>query len=377
MSGYGQFSESDYLRARGRHIYNARNERVFLRGTNLGGWLVQETWMAAYDGADSQYELIKKLTERFGKEEADALVRIWEDNFITGEDLDTIVSYGMNCVRVPFLWNTLVRGGSFDAPDFSRLDFIVEECGKRGLYVILDMHGVPGNQSVAHHCGRTRHCELYDDTPAGAEFRRKAAELWTEIAAHFRGNPVVAMLDLMNEPMCDNDPKISKKYVAVYDILYRAVRSADADRIITIEGIWTPFDLPDPLTKGWRNVVYQYHLYEGNDKEYALTSRTIRLPHPTVPVFIGEFCPARGIAKWENVIKAFNKAKFHYCTWTYKGFCKNSDFSDWFLIGASGSDKRIDLDTCTLDELKEKWTALACDRSIYRVMADGAEIMSY
>ncbi len=33
------------LHTSGKYIYNEENEQITLRGTNLGGWLVQEGWM--------------------------------------------------------------------------------------------------------------------------------------------------------------------------------------------------------------------------------------------------------------------------------------------------------------------------------------------
>lgn len=33
------------LHTSGKYIYNEENEQITLRGTNLGGWLMQEGWM--------------------------------------------------------------------------------------------------------------------------------------------------------------------------------------------------------------------------------------------------------------------------------------------------------------------------------------------
>ena len=33
------------LHTSGKYIYNEENEQITMRGTNLGGWLMQEGWM--------------------------------------------------------------------------------------------------------------------------------------------------------------------------------------------------------------------------------------------------------------------------------------------------------------------------------------------
>ena len=39
------FTDEDFLKVRGRKMYNAKGEEVVLRGVNLGAWLVREAWL--------------------------------------------------------------------------------------------------------------------------------------------------------------------------------------------------------------------------------------------------------------------------------------------------------------------------------------------
>ena len=198
------------LHCDGERIINADGKQIFLRGTNLGGWLLDELWMGFFKGGEAQWDIVTALENRFGKQEADRLIKIREDNYITEYDLDYLQKLGFTCVRVPFWYRNFQTddNGTWKRKEngeivFSRLDWVVEVCEKRGMYVILDMHGVPGHQSIAHHSCRVNHCKLYDETQEGARFRSLACELWREIARHFAGNGTVAAYDLMNEPMCD------------------------------------------------------------------------------------------------------------------------------------------------------------------------------
>lgn len=355
-------SDVDFLRCEGRSILNKNSQKVFLRGTNLGSWLLQEVWQSALEGVDSQWELVTTLEKRFGRERAATLIKTFEDNFITEYDLDYLESLGFTCLRLPFWYRNLYNDDEMTVkeglPNFERLDFIVSECQKRGMYVIIDMHGVPGFQSIAHHCCRTNHCELYDENERGEHFRQLGVRLWREIAEHYKGNPTVAAFDLMNEPMCDykGEQKVNKKYWDVYNLFYKAVREVDPDRIITLEAIWTPNDMPDPSVYGWENVIYQYHLYDSCNLDYSSFVPRERLKRFNVPVLIGEFSPCRGTASWEHILKVFNRAEYHWLSWTYKGYCRSGS-SEWFMLGRNEEDLIVDINTAEYDEILTKWSA--------------------
>lgn len=355
-------SEKDFLHCEGRNIVNKDGEKVLLRGTNLGGWLLTEAWMSPIRGFSAQWDIDTTLENRFGKKEAERLLNLYQDNFITESDLDFLKNMGFNCLRVPFWYRNLQTddNGTFKRnPDgsvnFGKLDWVVEECSKRNMYVILDMHGVPGFQSIAHHSCRENHCELYGKTESGERFRKLAAQLWSAIAEHFKNNPAVAGYDLMNEPMCDwkGRQKKNGEYHAVYDILYSAVRKADSRHIVFLEGIWTPFDMPRP-GKRWKNCVYEYHLYLPSDLTFALFPYAEKLRGFNNPVYIGEFSPCRGTASWEKVLGVFKKHSYNYTTWTYKGH-SDGDKSDWFIFASSGHGFDLDINNASAEEIEKRW----------------------
>ncbi|MGN1417898.1 MAG: glycoside hydrolase family 5 protein, partial [Acutalibacteraceae bacterium] len=269
------FTEKDFLKAKGQKIVNAEGKNVQLKGVNLGAWLIFEDWLCPYEEATDHYDVFQILTERFGEEKAYELMNIYQDNWITEYDLDNIKSMGFNCVRVPFWFRNfyyddngrkiLDENGNWD---FSRLDWIVEECSKREIYVVLDMHGAVGYQSDAPHNGKADSCGLYANTEQGERYRELTDELWTAIAERFNGNPAVAMYDLLNEPMCDVDCTEVRRRInneSIYTRLYKTVRAVDTDHIITMECIWTAAALPRAFTKGWENVVYQVHFYNNSN----------------------------------------------------------------------------------------------------------------
>ena len=254
----GAITDEDMLHTKGKKIYNKRGEEVILRGVNLGTWLIQESWMTPIENSDDNISTLNTLTERFGVEKAYELINIYEDNWITEYDLDKIVELGFNCVRVPFWFRNfyyddkgtkiLDENGEWD---FSRLDWVVSECSKRGLYVILDLHGAPGYQNNKDHCGKIGDSGLFKLTKQAEEWRKLTIELWVAIAKRFSGNPAVAMYDLLNEPNCDVSSYLQKNNlvtISVYNRLYKAIREVDKDHIMTMEGIWRLYNLPAPCS---------------------------------------------------------------------------------------------------------------------------------
>ena len=358
------FTEKDFLTTKGTKIVNAEGKQITLKGVNLGSWLIIEDWLSPYEEATDNLNIFDTLTERFGEEKAYELMNIYQDNWITEYDLDEIKSMGFNCVRVPFWFRNfyyddngrkiLDENGNWD---FSRLDWVVSECKKRELYVILDMHGAVGYQSDALHNGKKGGCGLFDKTEQGERYRELTDELWTAIAERFKGEPTVAMYDLLNEPMCDVNCTEVKRRVNnewIYTRLYDTVRAADPDHIITMECIWTAAALPHSFFKGWTNVVYQLHFYNNNNAIFNFFVLMSRLYQFNVPLIMGEFYPL-GTTTWNNCFKTMNTLGVSWMLWTYKAAGHGMWESDWALRGSKDGFERARLQTDSFEEIARKW----------------------
>ena len=358
------FTEKDFLKTKGSKIINAEGKTVQLKGVNLGAWLIWEDWLCPYEEVSDHYEALQVLTERFGVEGAYELMNTYQDNWITEYDLDNIKAMGFNCVRVPFWFRNfyyddngskiLDENGEWD---FSRLDWIVEECSKREIYVVLDMHGAVGYQSDAPHSGKANSCGLYDKTEQGERYRELTDELWTDIATRFNGNPAVAMYDLLNEPMCDVDCTEVRRRInneSIYTRLYNTVRAADSEHIITVECIWTALALPQAMVKNWKNVVYQVHFYQNSNFIFNLFCVLTKMIHYSVPMMMGEFYPHKRTT-WSNCFKTMNCLGYNWFLWTYKATGHGMWSSDWCLEGSKDGFERAKLKSDTFDEIARKW----------------------
>ena len=351
------------LHTEGESIVDANGEAVLLRGTNFGGWGIMEDWFCPFTDPAGEENAYLALVERFGVQKTHELFQWYRQNWITEIDYKNVAELGMNCVRLPIWYRNFQSddNGTWyrdeqGSIDWSELDGVIEMCKKYGLYLIIDLHGLPGYQNDYDHCGRSKSMSLFDDTPAGARYREVTLEFWVELAKHCKGESVIAMYDLMNEPLGTNitrEGDLQQEFWDFSDELYRAIRAVDPDHIITMEAIWSPSAIAGPDVYGWENIVYQEHLYDVSNIAYLNKANEIRNAGYNAPFYIGEFYP-RGISSFDYMLSLFNSRNLSWTTWTYKGAGEDADHSPWFLYGSATVEK-IDYLNDSYDVLWNKW----------------------
>jgi endoglucanase len=319
------------LHTSGNRIVNASGATVQLKGLNLGGWFIMEKWMCPLDSGSlpDTYSVITNLDHRFGVAIEQSLIRTYQTNWITTADLNNLTNAGFNCVRVPVWWgnfysitNTTSTGWRSDA--FAVLDWLVTNCASRGIYVVIDMHGVVGGQSTSDSTGQQNQNQYWTSSTDQSE----TAYLWTQIATHYQGNSAVAGYDLINEPFGNHDTTTAVVWPA-YASLYTTVRAADPDHIIIMEGTfgsWNWSMLPAPAVYGWTNVVYSMHEYQwgGNVAQCEAGSDnqvTDFNNHKSwnVPDYIGEWNDmGNGAACYGYSINDYNTGGMSWTMWAYK-----------------------------------------------------------
>lgn len=360
---WNRFQKERFLHVEAGNLVNGRGETVTLRGVNLGGWLIQESWMCPVGGEDRKWanlDTLKLLESRFARSQVQTLMDTYQDNWITEADLGRIAALGCNAVRVPFWYRNFMKDeqGTWLAenpdenPGIRRLDWVIRTAEKYGMYVILDMHGCPGGQSMDHCCGTLCENRLYTDERC----QRTMEALWTAIAQRYCDCPAVAAYDIMNEPQNNSGYEGANSYDpweraswelsnAVYDRMIRAIRAVDQNHVITVEGIWRLSNLPDPARMGWTNMMYQLHLYDGEDgfrtwaADLAVTAQNYG-----VAAYVGEFqnMPGLGICNAHNI---------SWTTWTYKGTNRDTGTFFWYYAEPEIADCAND----SYETLLQKW----------------------
>lgn len=365
MTMTGDFApqKQPFLRVEAGKLLNEKGENVTLRGVNLGGWLIQESWMCPVNGEDRKWanlDTLKLLESRFTQEQIQKLIDTYQDNWITENDLKNIADLGCNAVRVPFWYRNFMKDeqGTWitknldENPGIRRLDWVIQTAQKYNIYVILDMHGCPGGQSMDHCCGTLCENRLYADE----QCLHTMELLWITLAQRYCDNPTVAAYDIMNEPQNNGGYEGANSYDpwertswelsnVVYDRMIKAIRTVDENHIITVEGIWRVSNLPDPTQMGWTNMMYQIHLYDDEDgfrmwaADLAVTASKYG-----VAAYVGEFQNMRGLG-------ICNEYDISWTTWTYKG--TNNDIGTFFWY--YGHPQKADCANDSYETLLKKW----------------------
>jgi aryl-phospho-beta-D-glucosidase BglC (GH1 family) len=371
-------SADPFLEASGTIIRDGHGtgDPVLLQGTNLGGWLVTEGWMTPRDssGLPDDYSARQTLIDRFGEATADSLINTYEDAWVTTQDLDNIKALGMNVIRLPFWYRNLENeDGTWRADAFDRMDWLVSNAWARGIYTILDFHGVVGGQSTAEHTGKVRStAEFWSNSTD----QQRTTDIWQRIAAHFQGNPAVAGYDLINEPM--GAPSQSALW-NMYDQLYQAIRTVDPDHMVIMEGTWGSWNwnmLPNPALFGWTNVAYEMHEYQWgstNDPDgvKAGTDHQVNdfLAHQSwnVPSYIGEFndfgpgTDPTGV--WQYAVRQFQAHNMSWSEWSYKS-TSGSGSNSWGIYDRIKTPPPIpNLQTDSAATIASDWAAWTTDNA--------------
>ena len=103
--------EMSLLSVKDGYIVNENGEEIVLKGINLGNWLLWETWMGfvpEYTHDWAYFDTLQVLFDRFGEEKTNEIVKTFEDNFVTEDDIAQIEKLGFNCVRVPFWYRNFM-----------------------------------------------------------------------------------------------------------------------------------------------------------------------------------------------------------------------------------------------------------------------------
>lgn len=375
----GAVHHHPFLKARGHNLRNGHGTGnvVVLRGVNLGGWLNLEPWMTPMDSSKlhDEWSALDVLTKRFGKETCERLFDVYRDTYIQTNDLDHIASFGLNVIRLPIWYRTLQdEDGTWRTDSFKRMDWLVVEAWKRGIYTIIDLHGAPGGQSDKDGTGRVRRKDINGLQPelwSSEANLQRTVELWQRIAQHYKGNPAVAAYDLLNEPM--GAPSRDAIW-NLYDRLYKALRAIDPDHVITIESCWSGkvdgkdigwswHVLPRPERFGWSNMLYQHHNYEWNwndpQKQVRSTDHIVSEWHRNqdygVPVFIGEFNCMNAPDAWIHTVNTYTSNGMSWALWNYKATHGTGDNSWGLFNPKQPMPPKPDLQKDSAEEIAAKW----------------------
>ena len=290
---------------KGKIVNTATGRPVYLRGVNLGGWLMKEAYFL-HAPAFPERKFRKTFQQHLGTAALKDFDKTFRENFITRGDMKTIASWVFNCVRLPFHYNVVESSaGVYRSPGLKYLDSAMKWAKEYKVHVILDLHAVPGSQNHDWHSDSLGAADFWERP----ESRKRACALWQFVAKRYKGHPYLAGYDILNESVTKKVDLLNEYYRGAM----AAIRKEDTGRICFVEGNnWaTDISCLDEFKDD--NYALSIHSYEplnmtfnlvplltypGRQKGYVCNKQTLR-KHVTgyareagrrgLPVFVGEF----------------------------------------------------------------------------------------
>lgn len=186
---------------------------MYVKGVNLGNWLVLEKWMNPNlfcgTAAEDEYYLPSQLT----KEEYEARIRTHRQEYITERDFVRIKAMGLNAVRIPIPY--FIFG---DRPPFigciEELDKAFNWAEKYDLQILIDLHTVPDSQNGFDNGGISGVCK-WSQQPEEVEFVLRLLE---KLAVRYGKRKGLWGIEVLNEPILEdtwNWLHVTERYPAV------------------------------------------------------------------------------------------------------------------------------------------------------------------
>jgi len=262
---------------------------MFIKGVNLGNWLVLEKWMnpVLFDGLEYQNKPIDDeydLAHFASESEKQNRLKAHRENYITLDDFRCIKSWGMNSIRLPVPF--FVFG---DYPPYvgciEYVDRAMDWAQVCGLSILIDVHTAPDSQNGFDNGGTTGVCKWHLK-PENINFSISVLE---RLAQRYGKHKALYGIQFLNEPISNEvfahtskhykprDPAYGEGSCGIplevlfdfYTRSYNAIRKhMDADKAAVFHDgfrlkAWKDF----MRGSEYKNVILDTHLYPGMGSE--------------------------------------------------------------------------------------------------------------
>ncbi|ORY84767.1 glycoside hydrolase superfamily, partial [Protomyces lactucae-debilis] len=268
------------------------------RGVNLGNWLILEEWMdsgyyqqAAPGAQADEWSFCATL----GKEACELQLQAHWTTYVTASDIQALQQAGINLLRIPIGHWALVAPAA-DEPyvmsnQMDHVTRIMEQASLHGLYVVLDLHGLPGSQNAKDHSGHQGEIGWFSKANQQKSLDVVQAAMRYIQASPYRGS--VAALELCNEPNITTKDR-RKTYEAYLKSAKQIVQKTNASMPIMFhdgfQGIKSWSDYGKNNKDNWVLDVHEYYTGALSNSERAVQQAcAVAKTKSKLPVFIGEY----------------------------------------------------------------------------------------
>jgi len=373
------------LAASGARLVDPNGSTILLKGCNLGNYLMLESWMFGKTlGIEPDHSfpdgffVYRTLQKRFGNGKCTRLIELYRDGWITPRDMQLIKSFSFNVVRLPFDYRLVQEDQPPFAvkPDaFRRLDHVVDLAEDAGIYVILDLHGTPGGQSLEDHTGEANQDHLWNSQ----EDQKRTVEVWRAVANHFKDRSAVAAYDLINEPYGNHSEDCRPVLAKLMPDIYQAIRSTGDQHVVFFSGALNGgiAFYGNPHTRGMTNVGFTEHFYPGMFGSKAALETQARVLNQELPAkfdyateiaspyYAGEFNVVLDSENPSRVMRAYYDrfAEYHWPStmWSYKFISAKGGVGpdSWCMVTNARPLPSLDLNNSPYEDFETFFTNLA------------------
>ena len=312
--------------------------REFVRGVNLGNWLVLEKWMhpLLFEGSEAEDEQF--FATWTAPERLASRMRQHRGSYVTQRDFALLAAQGIGVLRIPVPW--FIRGdrGPF-VPCLAELDRAFAWAEHFGQRILIDLHTAPFSQNGFDNGGICGVCR-WAQKPEEVEY---VLVLLEQLAARYAQRPGLWGVGVLNEPISEqlwthlqaarryppHDPAMAEGSSHVpLDFLQDFYREAYARlRRILPDGAcivvhdnfridaWDDF----VAERDWPGLVLDTHFYfmglppeldglEGYRTSCRAIGEHIARLDRHVPVVVGEWCLSNSAALAEGLDEAARRA---------------------------------------------------------------------
>ena len=171
---------------------------MYIKGVNLGNWLVLEKWMSPglFEGTTAEDEYY--LPTQLPREVYEARIKTHRAEYITERDFTRIKAMGMNTVRIPVPY--FIFG---DREPFigcvEELDRAFKWAERYGLQILIDLHTAPDSQNGFDNGGISGVCK-WSQEPEEVEFELTVLE---RLAQRYGNREGLWGIEVINEPITE------------------------------------------------------------------------------------------------------------------------------------------------------------------------------
>ncbi|KAF4303788.1 putative endo-beta- - protein [Botryosphaeria dothidea] len=258
-----------------------------IRGVNAGSQYIVEPWMAGSEwndnmkcnGAQAERQCVEQAYGGDMNKASNAWQGHW-DRWITQDDIKTMVSYGLNTIRIPVgFWmkeDILNQYEHYPKGGFAHLQNFCGWASDAGMYIIIDLHGLPGRQK-----GNDAFTGDYQDSTGFYQSDYESGRAYeflkwmTENIHHNSTLRNVGAIELVNEPLREDSGNTRWMVEHYYPSAIDAIRGVENElgiddehrlNIIMMDDLWAsgPEATSSLSATQRQHLLFDDHNYQGS-----------------------------------------------------------------------------------------------------------------